>query len=126
VKKRALLIGAVLGFLLIGSNAFAQTPTLIDVNKPFTLAWDNPAPVPNASPVTGNVVELNGQQIQPDLAPSATSKAFAGIATCGAAQTIRVGARWSGGIVWSAPVSFQIVNCPPGAPTNLRIVIAAP
>ena len=109
------------GLLVLFLPVLASAQTPIDVNRTFSLHWDLPTAVPGAAPISGFRVELNGTPMGADLAPTATSQAFAAQTACGPAQTLRVGSVWSGGVQWSQPVQFQIVNCPPGPPTNLRI-----
>jgi hypothetical protein len=101
----------------------AQTRPTVEVNKPFTLAWDWSQGA--GWPAVGFRVELNGTALAPDIPISTTTASMSAILTCGR-QSVRVGSVGTTtppAIGWTPPLEFDVIGCPPNAPTNLRIVI---
>jgi hypothetical protein len=99
---------------------FAQTPT-VDAGKGFTLAWDYTQDA--LSPATGFKVELNGAQVDGNIPVTARQLTIPAIANCGA-NSIRAGAFNTVATTWSTALAFNVVNCAPAAPTNLRIIVS--
>ena len=112
----------VIALLLLATPTQAQTPVpQVQVNQPFTLEWD--WTTGNGGPIQGFRVELNGAQVAQTDSLADYKANISPSAVCGT-NTIRVGAYNPAGVSWSAPLTYQVVGCPPNAPTNLRIVVS--
>lgn len=124
--RKQCILAFLLAFLLaLAATLAAQTPTSVPIGKAFTLAWDYVAS-PEVGPVEAFRVELNGSQVGGDIEPGTFTFQMPLASTCTGIQTLRVGAYGSGKVTWSSPLTFQITGCPPGAPSNLRLIIEAP
>jgi hypothetical protein len=117
IRKILIIAAMIAGSVLVS----AQTPT-IEVGKSYTIAWDWSQGT--GGPATGFKVEVNGVELalDPPLGAATRSAILPGPVSC-APLTIRVGAYNAVTTSWTAPLTANVIGCPPNPPTNLRIVV---
>ena len=93
------------------------------MGKSFTLAWDQPLPTGGQPEPTSYRFEMNGSQVGQDVSDGALRQfQMTAPAACGS-NTLRVASIAGNLVSWSAPLVVNVINCPPPAPTNLRIIV---
>lgn len=110
------LVAAICFLTLVGFVNGGQSQ--VEINKPFTLAWDWSKGL--GGDVNEFVVEVNGTEVM--TTSGTTTATIPGPSNCGA-LSIRVGARNQYGTGWAGPLVANVIGCAPNPPSNIRIVL---